>query len=313
MPVVVWPFATESPSQFSQVDQGWDLNDSPPGGPVFAIASGTIAHILDDPSGFGHHYPVMHLDGTIGGPTQDVYYGHVTATVPVGTHVAQGQQIATTHTASGDGNGGPGHLEIGFADSAGNPAQRGSGATADGAIMKSILLGATPDAAHAVGTSSSTSSGGGCPDFFSDPGGAIACQVGQLLGDLPKDFLKVLLGDTGLGELAIRAVELLGGALLTAVGLVMFVKLVAGGGETGRTISATRRSASSLRRAGSDLAAGFAGGKAASHGAGRRGRQTFHTRRQPGIGRPLSARERRGGSYPRYGMDRGRSVDLDEL
>lgn len=156
MPTVVWPFATENPSQWSQVDQGWDLNDSPPGGPVFAIASGTITALLNDPSGFGHNYPVERLDASIGGPSNFVYYGHVTATVAVGQHVDQGQQIATTHTKSGDGNGGPGHLEVGFADDKGNPIQRGSGATQAGQVMKQILSSGQPG--PGVGTSDSGSS-----------------------------------------------------------------------------------------------------------------------------------------------------------
>jgi len=135
---LVWPFRTKSASQFSQVDQGWDLNDAP-GAPVRAITTGTIVHILNDPAGFGAHYPIEHADAPIGGPSQEIYYGHVTAIVSIGQHVTAGQNIAYTHTSSGDGNGGPGHLEIGFADAVGNPIRSGGGP-----IMRRLLLEANP-------------------------------------------------------------------------------------------------------------------------------------------------------------------------
>lgn len=241
---LTWPFDSKDPSQYSQVDQGWDLNTSA-GGHVHAIAPGTISHILDDPGGFGHHYPIEHLDASIGGPSPNVYYGHATALVSVGQHVNAGDVIAVTHTASGDGNGGPGHLEIGFATDAGNPISAG-------AVMRQLLLGA---GAGGAGTApaAAASSGGGSSFDWTDPS-SWGPALEQMIADLPGEVIKSLLGGHTLAEIALRAVEVVAGAAALAIGGVMVVHVVASGGQSGRVIRSSRRAGRrvtrSARRAG---------------------------------------------------------------
>lgn len=138
---LLWPFPTRSPQQEGRTDQGWDLV-GPPGGPVIAVASGTIHKAGPDPGGFGTDYPVMTLDNPYivnGKKFTDIYYGHTHMAVPPG-HVNAGQVIA--HTGGGGfpqgGSGTLGEVEIGF----GNPNAPGGIHTEYGPYMKAALQGA---------------------------------------------------------------------------------------------------------------------------------------------------------------------------
>ena len=111
----IWPFTTKSPAQYQRIDQGWDLQGLGPGEEqVLAIASGTVTYAHDPGTGgahFGDPYPILHLDAPVDG-IPIIYYGHTHPTVPEGTHVNQGDQLATT--SSPGGGGAPNHwLEIG--------------------------------------------------------------------------------------------------------------------------------------------------------------------------------------------------------
>lgn len=78
--------------------------------------------------------------------------------------------------------------------------------------------------------------------------------VGDQIAGLPAAFLKVFLGEKTLGELMIRSLEVLGGGIALAVGVVMFVKVVASGDET-------RRASSGARSAAAGLAGGYVGAR----------------------------------------------------
>jgi len=153
----IWPFQSESSSQFERVDQGWDLQ-STAGAPVYAIADGVIGRSNADPGGFGNDYPYEVL-GTVpqGAPSNTVYYGHIHVDPSlIGKQVRAGQIIGYTNTTSNQNGSAapPGWLEIGFAVSGtGNPVQHGEGATGAGAAMKSLLTGAAvgPGGAPASG------------------------------------------------------------------------------------------------------------------------------------------------------------------
>lgn len=73
--------------------------------------------------------------------------------------------------------------------------------------------------------------------------------VSQLIASLPAELLKVLLGGHTLPELALRAVEIVGGALVLATGAVTLLLVIAhGGGEPARAARGVRRSSRSVGR-----------------------------------------------------------------
>ncbi len=145
---IYWPFSSKNKSQYNRIDQGWDIQDDP-SARIYAIASGTLYKSNSDPGGFGNNYPTEHLDQSIGGPTNYVYYGHVHILDGLdGKHVSAGQFIAVANSCpTGDscvqnGSAAPsGWLEIGFANSAnGDPHDSGSQPTTSGTIMHDILI-----------------------------------------------------------------------------------------------------------------------------------------------------------------------------
>ncbi len=71
--------------------------------------------------GFGPSAPIIHCDSPLAGYGY-VYYGHAGPgnSVPVGTHVSQGQVVSEVGSGIVGISTGP-HLEIGFASSAGGP------------------------------------------------------------------------------------------------------------------------------------------------------------------------------------------------
>ena len=157
-------------------DQGWDI-DSLAGAPVYAITGGMIGRVQQDPGGFGANYPTLFTTAPIGGPSQEVYYGHIHSSQGIGTSVTQGQMVWLTHMAAGDGNGGPGHLEIGFGRG-GSPI-----GGAAGAIMKALLTGvAPPSGAGAPGTGAMpTFTAPGAPNFGPGAPAAMATAVATKL------------------------------------------------------------------------------------------------------------------------------------
>ena len=101
------------PAQYlrgGSVDQGVDYG-APGGTPLYAMGPGVI--IREGMSGFGPSAPVLQITaGPLAGRT--VYYGHSGPDlVPVGAHVAQGQQISSVGYGIVGISSGP-HLEIGF-------------------------------------------------------------------------------------------------------------------------------------------------------------------------------------------------------
>lgn len=135
---LMWPFPTRSADQVGRTDEGLDLV-SAPGGPVRAVAAGTVHRpLMADPGGFGTDYAIETLDTpvTVHGRTfREVYYGH-THTTTVG-HVDAGQVIARTGGGGlpRGGNGELGEVEIGF----GNPNAVGGISWAWGQLMKAAL------------------------------------------------------------------------------------------------------------------------------------------------------------------------------
>ncbi len=148
---VVWPFNTKTTAQVQRVDQGWDLQNATPGAGVYAILPGIINQANADPGGFGNDYPYVTLDTPVTtaiGQQSTVYYGHVHILAGLaGTHVTAGQLIATTNILPGQNGSGAsaGWLEIGFAQpGTGAPVQSGTGATAAGQAMQTLLAGVNP-------------------------------------------------------------------------------------------------------------------------------------------------------------------------
>ncbi|MFN2608959.1 MAG: LysM peptidoglycan-binding domain-containing protein [Acidimicrobiales bacterium] len=92
------------------VDQGVDYG-APGGTPLYAMGAGTI--IREGMSGFGPNAPVLQItSGPLAGRT--VYYGHSGPDlVPVGAHVAAGQQISIVGYGIVGISTAP-HLEVGF-------------------------------------------------------------------------------------------------------------------------------------------------------------------------------------------------------
>jgi len=92
------------------VDQGVDYG-APGGTPLYAMGAGTITR--EGMSGFGPNTPVLQItSGPLAG--KSVYYGHAGPDlVPVGAHVADGQQISSVGYGIVGYSTGP-HLEIGF-------------------------------------------------------------------------------------------------------------------------------------------------------------------------------------------------------
>ncbi len=166
---VVWPFATKDHTQYNRIDQGWDIQDQAGAG-VYAIAPGTINTYQPDPGGFGNDYPVEHLDSSIGGPSDWVYYGHVHIIPSLkGQHVDAGQPIAHANTTDGENGSAapPGWLEIGFAQpNTDAPVQVGGEtvATQAGQQMHDILINAQPSTGGGAVTDPGNQAGNCCPN-----------------------------------------------------------------------------------------------------------------------------------------------------
>lgn len=119
-----------------------------------------------------------------------------------------------------------------------------------GDVMGYRSLGAAPGATPALDASL-------IPNPFSgvDPGSILGGvtdpvgEIGKLLGQVPAAFLKVLLGGHELVEIVLRTVEIVGGAILLAVGGVVMLRVIASGGESGRVASEAARQAAGARRA----------------------------------------------------------------
>lgn len=205
----IWPFATKATSQYQRVDQGWDLVNSPVGD-VYAVAAGTVSY-AHDPNGFGQNYAIVTLDSPDpNGPA--IYYGHNVPVAAEGSHVNQGDVVATS-TAGPQGNATvPGWLEIGWW-SGGPTARAYAGVpTTQGQAMKSALLNAPTKSGANVssgGTGSTSGGNGSQPSTTnsntpSNSGGSLATLANsfQDLSD-PRDnlpFSAAFMGQTGAGQ-----------------------------------------------------------------------------------------------------------------
>lgn len=99
-------------------DQGVDIA-APGGTPILAAGAGTI--VQEGIPGFGPNAPILELNTPIGGERY-VYYGHSGPdAVPVGAHVAAGQQITEVGYGIVGISTGP-HLEIGTSPTQSIPA-----------------------------------------------------------------------------------------------------------------------------------------------------------------------------------------------
>ena len=116
----VFPLAKSaaSPPATWSPDDGVDIS-APGDTPEYAVCSGTI--VLHGIGGFGPWAPVLHCDSSIDGYSY-VYYGHAGPAdqLPVGTHVSAGQVMSSIGPGIVGISTGP-HVEMGFADSSGNP------------------------------------------------------------------------------------------------------------------------------------------------------------------------------------------------
>jgi hypothetical protein len=173
---LLWPYPGPPTLQTGRTDDGWDMQ-GPPGGPILAVAPGTMFAGGNDPGGFGTDYPVEHLDKvfSIGGQDfSDIYYGHTH--IARSGHVNAGDLVA--HTGGGaypqGGDGYLGEVEIGFGDPT-----RGTTSGAYGQLMKDALGGGGL-------TGSATASGGGIVGLLRDIVGsmfdAIVNPIGALVG-----------------------------------------------------------------------------------------------------------------------------------
>ena len=106
-----FPFPKGESFSWNRIDQGQDLQ-GPPGGPVLAIAPGTVTKASDKFSGFGPFYPTEQIDaGPLSG--RGVYYGHTK--IAKSGHVNAGDVIAYTQPRANDWTAAPaGWLELGF-------------------------------------------------------------------------------------------------------------------------------------------------------------------------------------------------------
>ena len=128
------PKSAASPPATWSPDDGVDIS-APGDTPEYAVCSGTI--VLHGIGGFGPWAPVLHCDSSIDGYSY-VYYGHAGPAdqLPVGTHVSAGQAISSIGPGIVGISTGP-HVEMGFADSSGNPVGPSSAST-----MMSLLQSA---------------------------------------------------------------------------------------------------------------------------------------------------------------------------
>ncbi len=112
------PKSAASPPSTWSPDDGVDIS-SPGNTPEYAVCSGTI--VLHGIGGFGPWAPVVHCDSALDGFSY-VYYGHAGPAnqLAVGTHVSAGQVMSSVGPGIVGISTGP-HIEIGFADSSGNP------------------------------------------------------------------------------------------------------------------------------------------------------------------------------------------------
>jgi murein DD-endopeptidase MepM/ murein hydrolase activator NlpD len=112
------PKSEASPPSTWSPDQGVDIS-APGDTPEYAVCSGTI--VLHGIGGFGPWAPVLHCDSQLDGYSY-VYYGHAGPEnqLPVGTHVNSGEVMSSVGPGIVGISSGP-HLEIGFADAAGDP------------------------------------------------------------------------------------------------------------------------------------------------------------------------------------------------
>lgn len=143
---LVWPFrarvdgpqpGADGSGQWRRIDDGQDMTGLGPGEEdVLAIASGTVTYGHDPGYGgehFGDPYPILTFDSPTNAMTA-VYYGHAHPTVREGSHVDQGDMLATTTTPGGGGT--PPHwLELGEWDNA---------PTGNGLKMHDALLSSYP-------------------------------------------------------------------------------------------------------------------------------------------------------------------------
>jgi murein DD-endopeptidase MepM/ murein hydrolase activator NlpD len=128
------PKSAASPPATWSPDDGVDIS-APGDTPEYAVCSGTI--VLRGIGGFGPWAPVLHCDSSIEGYSY-VYYGHAGPAnqLPVGTHVSAGQMMSSIGPGIVGISTGP-HVEMGFADSSGNPIGPSSAST-----MMSLLQSA---------------------------------------------------------------------------------------------------------------------------------------------------------------------------
>ena len=132
---VVFPFPKGAPgvapTSAWTLDQGVDIS-APGGTPELAIASGTI--VSEGISGFGPNAPILKLDTPIQVGSTTVayaYYGHAGPDlVPVGAHVAAGQQISIVGYGIVGLSTGP-HIEFGVMPTQALP---GNGQTSPAAL-----------------------------------------------------------------------------------------------------------------------------------------------------------------------------------
>lgn len=116
--------------------------------------------------------------------------------------------------------------------------------------------------AAATLTSAASDIGGAASDIggsvlggLGDVGGALGSAASDVLGpiidalgSLPGEILKVFLGGHTLGELALRFVEVIGGALVFAAGAVTLLVVIGNGGEPARAHAGVRRAGRSVAR-----------------------------------------------------------------
>lgn len=139
-------------------------------------------------------------------------------------------------------------------------------------------LGSVPNPLDALGDPFSA---------LGDVAGSVVKPVTDLLAQLPATFLGVLFGDHSLGEIVIRSLETVAGALLIAGGGIIVLRIIAEAGEPARVAGSLERTNRDVQRAARSTkrsARKIAGASSRSNAAARRTRETVTAK--PGPRRP---------------------------
>lgn len=206
-----------APSSAWTKDQGVDIA-APAGTPELAAAAGTI--VQEGIPGFGPWAPILKFDTPvkIGGRSYDyAYYGHAGPDlVPVGAHVAAGQQISEVGAGIVGISTGP-HLEFGLSSSPSIPAMGATSSDAlsalEGGSSGGGGLASVPGDVAGAASSAASSVAGAITGIPGDVGGAVSSAVSSVFSGF-FDYVK-----SSLLKAALYGVFVAGGIALAVYGV----------------------------------------------------------------------------------------------